>query len=383
MTRVAVVYLASPDDLRAARLSIAGRPLAFRIVMAAVRAGLGRVALPAVLRDTALDRAILATPSARRVVDWLTPDAGPPAGDTVLLPAATLVTAPTVAALAGSPAATIVDGAGDGAPLATLPAPAIEPLWRALAAGEPVGVRVAAALSGARIVGPPPHGIVDRVVTADCVPLAEARLLGALGSPIDTAFDRSFHRRLSAPVTRWAVARGVSANVVTIASIVLGLGAAAAVAVDGLAGALVGVVLYVVAVVLDHADGEIARLGFAESRSGELLDISGDTAVHTALVLAMGATAHRASGTGAWLGVIAAVGVVLSAWVMKTSPPTPARVGRLFVALGNRNGFYASLLGFLVGLAVVPALLPAWMVLLAVGTHAYWVGAMLARLGMR
>jgi hypothetical protein len=56
------------------------------------------------------------------------------------------------------------------------------------------------------------------------------------------------------------------------------------------------------------------------------------------------------------------------------------KVGRLFVALGNRDGFYASLLAFVLALGLAPAALPALMVLLAVGTHAYWLGAMLSRL---
>ena len=380
MTPDAVLYLASPDDLRAARLSIAGRPLAFRIVMAAVRAGVRRVALPAVLRETALDAAIARTPSARRAVDWLAPDAAAPEAHVLLLPAATLVTVATVSRLMTAPPAAIVAGSADGAPVAAVAPPTIAPVWRTLARGEPVGAEVARALATAVVVDVPIGGVLHRVSTAATVAEAETRLFGTLGNPIDTAFDRAFHRRLSAPVTRWAVAAGISANAVTIASIVVGLAAAVAVAVDGLATAVLGVALYVVAVVLDHADGEIARVGFSESRLGELLDICGDTAVHTALVLAMGVAAGRASGVGPWLGIVAAVGVIASAWVMKTSPPAADPVGRVFVALGNRDGFYASLGAFLAALAILPAALPALMVLLAVGTHAYWVGSLVARL---
>ncbi|MBI1735293.1 MAG: CDP-alcohol phosphatidyltransferase family protein [Candidatus Rokubacteria bacterium] len=384
MTADAVLYLASPDDLRAARLSLAGRPLAFRVVMAAVRAGARRVAVPAVLRDAALEAAIARTPSARRAVEWLAPDTTAPAAPIVLLPAGTLVTVATVSVLVMAPPAAIVAGAAHGAPVAAAAPATIAPLWRALSGGEPVGAEIARALAAARAIEIPAAGIVERVASADAddaaATVAETRLLGTLGSPIDTAFDRAFHRRLSAPVTRWAVERGVTANAITIASIVVGLFAAVAVAVDGLAGVVIGVGLYVAAVVLDHADGEVARVGFAESRLGEWLDIGGDTAVHTALVLAMGTAAHRASGAAGWLGAVAAIGVIGSAWVMKTSPPRADPVGRVFLALGNRDGFYAMLLAFLAALALLPAALPALMVLLAAGTHAYWLGSLFARL---
>jgi phosphatidylglycerophosphate synthase len=380
VTRDAVLYLASPDDSDAARLPVAGRPLAFRVIMAAVRAGVRRVAVPASLRDAALEAAIARTPSARRAVDWLTPGAAAPPAAVVLLPAGTLVTAPTVAALLASPPAAIVAGSAGGAPVATVAAPAVAPVWRALARGEAVGAGVARAVAPARVVIPASGGLVEPVATADALRGVEARLLESLGNPVDTALDRAFHRRLSAPITRWAMARGISANAVTIASIAIGLGAAAAAAVNGIAGAVAALALYVAAVVLDHADGEIARLGFSESRLGERLDIFGDTVVHMALVAGMGIAAARVSGASTWLGVVAALGVVLSAWVWKTSRPAAAGVGRVFVVLGNRDGFYAALLAFVAAVGLAPAALPALMALLAAGTHAYWVGAMLSRL---
>jgi phosphatidylglycerophosphate synthase len=175
------------------------------------------------------------------------------------------------------------------------------------------------------------------------------------------------------------MARGVTANAITVASIVLGLAAALAIASDGLAGAVLGLVLYAVAVVLDHADGEVARLAFAESAFGEWLDIGGDTLVHAALVLGMGVTAERLAEAGAAMGVVAAAGVVASAWVAKTAPPAANAINRAFGALGNRDGFYAMLLAFVLGVALAPSALPALMVLVAAGTHAYWIGSSVTR----
>ena len=46
VTRQAALYLASADDVHAARFRVAGRPVAFRVLVAAVRAGVRRVGRP-------------------------------------------------------------------------------------------------------------------------------------------------------------------------------------------------------------------------------------------------------------------------------------------------------------------------------------------------
>ena len=53
---------------------------------------------------------------------------------------------------------------------------------------------------------------------------------------------------------------------------------------------------------------------------------------------------------------------------------TPDRLGRLLAGLGTRDGYYAMLLAFVALLAAWPAALPTLMVLVAAGSHAYWVG---------
>ena len=126
-------------------------------------------------------------------------------------------------------------------------------------------------------------------------PRPEAPPHGDAGSPIDTRLDVLFHRRLSRPVTRLALALGLTANQVSLASLLVGL-----LAVWGFwhatpGTALAGLVLYAAAVVLDHSDGEVARLTRSESRLGEWLDVTSDTVIHALLVLAMGVTAQRAA----------------------------------------------------------------------------------------
>ena len=195
------------------------------------------------------------------------------------------------------------------------------------------------------------------------------------GSPIDTRLDTLFHRRLSRPLTRLALVLGLTANQVSLASLLVGL-----LAVWGFWdatpwSALAGLVLYAAAVVLDHSDGEVARLTHSESRLGEWLDVTSDTVIHALLVLAMGVTAQATAGrAGIGLGALAASGVVVSAIVAKTSPRSGAGgVGGFLDALGSRDGFYAMLVIFILALTFAPAGLSVLMMVVVAGSHAYWL----------
>ena len=213
-------------------------------------------------------------------------------------------------------------------------------------------------------------------------PRAEAPVEGSAGRPIDTRLDVLFHRRLSRPLTRLALALGLTANQVSLLSLLVGL-----LSVWGFWhatpwSALAGLVLYAAAVVLDHSDGEVARLTHSESRLGEWLDVTSDTVIHALLVVAMGATAQARTGrTGIGLGALAASGVVVSAMIAKTSPrSTAGGVGGFLAVLGNRDGFYAMLLLFILSLTFAPALLSVLMIVVAAGSHAYWLTRLAFRL---
>ena len=213
---------------------------------------------------------------------------------------------------------------------------------------------------------------------------AEDRLFAGLGRVIDTPLDRALHRRLSRHVTRAAIAAGVSPNQVSAASLLVGLAAAWCVWSASAAGALAGLLLYVAAVVLDHADGEVARLRLAESRLGEWLDIVVDTVVHAAVVLAMGLAAQTVAGRGALSGLLGALGIVASAVAAKAWPVSEeTAVGRVLRNLGSRDGFYAMLVSFVLTRAAAPAALPALMIVVALGAHGYWVACAVLRRGPR
>jgi hypothetical protein len=373
--RQAALYLAAPDDVRSAGLVVAGHPVAFRVIVAVVRAGAGRVLVPAALRSTELERALAGSPRARRAVAWLDGPAALADEPTLLVPAATLTPADALASLAGAPgAARLAESPGD-APVFVADRALVLALRGPVAAGVPL----AGPLDETRRLRDLPVVATGRwhvrVTDAAAAAQAEARLYGELGSPIDTRLDRAVHRRLSRPISRAAVAAGVSANAITIASGVVGLAAAAAFARGDEATVMGGLLLYLLAVVLDHADGEVARLTLAESALGEWLDLVVDTVVHGALLLALGLAVARVTGHGLTAGVVGAAGVVVGGLLGKVwPPPPPGQPGRgLLDRLTSRDGFYAMLATFVVVRLTAPVLLPALLVMIAAGAHAYWL----------
>lgn len=376
MIRQAALYLADAEDVRPARLSVAGRPVAFRTILAAIRAGAHRVAVPAALRSTDLDAALATSPSARAALVWL--DAGEGLADepTLILPVAALAPAPALARLLQEPPGRVLAESQSGdAPVLTADPSLLTVLRPALMTGAPLSRTLSHEVK-ARGLAPVAGGRAFVRITGQAdAGEAERRLWSDLGSPIDSRLDIVLHRRISKGVTRVAVALGIPPNPITVASGILGLAAAAFVA-HGATGALLGGLLfYLAAVVLDHTDGEVARLTLTESVIGEWLDITVDTVVHAALVLALGVAATRVSGVGLVAGVIAAAGVVASGAVGKLWPPAPATASErgLLDPLTSRDGFYAMLLLFLALRLMAPAWLPWLMLVVAIGTHAYWL----------
>jgi phosphatidylglycerophosphate synthase len=351
------------------------------MVVAAVRAGCRLVYVPSTLRAAALEGAVGSSPAVRAAVVWLDADTPPPAGLLLLLPAAALVPAVALAPLVAAPSTTVLAAARDSdAPVAAVPPALARPLWAAVAAGRPLGQALGRALTSDAGAAVAEGGWYVRVASIGGIAQAEARLDADLGSPVDTRLDRIFHRRLSRPLSRLALRWGVSPNGVTLVSFAVGLGAVWFFWNATPARALVGLALYALAVILDHADGEVARLALRESPAGARLDVIADTAIHALLLVALGLTAQQAAGGGAVAGVVAALGAVGSAVLAQSATTAGAGVGAMLDALSNRDGFYLMLGLFIVGLAFVPAALPGFMILVAAGCHAFWLSHLAYRL---
>jgi hypothetical protein len=138
-TADAVLYLDDAHDSVAALLPVAGRPLVFRALMAAVRAGFRRVAVPAALRSPALEAAIARTSAARAATVWIGEGGEPPADPVLLLPATVVVPPTVLGALRRRPPPAVLAESRTEAPIVTADAAFVKPFWPALAAGKPIG----------------------------------------------------------------------------------------------------------------------------------------------------------------------------------------------------------------------------------------------------
>jgi phosphatidylglycerophosphate synthase len=246
--------------------------------------------------------------------------------------------------------------------------------------------------SGARVrVAPGPlaggraDGAVLRPAAGTLLPASgdqavlEQALLRALENPRDGYLDRLLHRRLSRPLTRVLLRTPIAPNTITFVGVAVGMLGGLLIGLPGPRTLAAGVACLVLSGVLDCSDGEVARLRFAESRFGHVLDVTGDTLVHFAL---LGGIAARAVRDGATFGSGVVAALVLGAlgafaaisWSERTEERR-RRVGGwentvldgVLSPLTTRDWYVFPLAFALAGR--LDALVPA----AAVGAHVFWV----------
>ena len=187
---------------------------------------------------------------------------------------------------------------------------------------------------------------VDRHVLADLV------------KSTDGFMARHFARPISLALTRRLAATGISPNAMTVISVLIGLLAAPFFLSSAPEIQIVGGLLFVLHSIVDGCDGELARLRFAESRFGGLLDYWGDNLVHVAIFSCMaaglsndlGASWPLLAGAAAVAGTLASAGFVF--WrTMRTKKgpgpvftsvagPTKTRLIEFADALARRDFIY-------------------------------------------
>lgn len=256
---------------------------------------------------------------------------------------------------------------------------------RMIADGRPVAygrgsARVAIA-PGDPAAGPAPCGTLE---PADAPPerLAQALLLG-LENARDGYIDRLLYRRMSRPMTRRLLSTAVTPNAVTFAGIGVGVAGGLLLGVASPIVTLMGVLGLVLSGALDCVDGELARIRFAESKLGHVLDVTGDTLVHAALLLGIGIRLSRAGELpDSSVLVVLGVGIVGAFLVITAAEVTEARRHR---APGWENAVIDGVLSplttrdwyvFPVTFALLGRLdlmVPA----AAVGAHVFWIVALL------
>ncbi|MFI5326575.1 MAG: CDP-alcohol phosphatidyltransferase family protein [Candidatus Rokuibacteriota bacterium] len=352
-------------------------------MVAALRAGASLIAVPSTLRDAEAERALRRMPALAAAVRWLAPGAPGPAdepGAWLLLPASSLIHVSALAGLLAAPApggAVLALSVGGPAPVALVPAPLVAELWTDLAAGRPVGARLARRLVEAGTPAREATGPHVAVREASDLARAVTALEATLGIAVDSGVDRYLHRRGSRWISGLLVRTPVAPNHVSLVSLAIGLVAIWCFWHATAASALLGVVVYALACIVDHADGEIARLTFQESHLGANLDWTIDTIIHVGIVFGIGVSSGGRLMAG--VGLLAAIGVTLSAVFARYLPreiEVGPSVGGLLTHIANRDLFYLVLLSFGALRWLAPSLVFVVAVVVAVGSQVYWVSCL-------
>jgi len=212
---------------------------------------------------------------------------------------------------------------------------------------------------------------------------AERTLLQSLKGDLEGFVDRYFNRKVSGALTRVFLKFGLSANAVTALSLVIGLLSGVSFAMGGYAAGIIGALLFQLSAIVDCCDGEIARLTFTESSSGELFDLIADNVVHYAIFAGITwALATREPGVWNWVpvgvGTAVIIGNLFSLWLVlrarhlrKTqgwSNPTQAHWGN-FILQHVASRDFSVLVLFL---ALINHL--DWFLwLTAIGSNVFWI----------
>ncbi len=251
----------------------------------------------------------------------------------------------------------------------------------------------------ARRLGPPEpiSADIDLMVveTPADVRVAERRLLRALVKDTDGFMARHIERPISLQISRRLAGTAITPNQVSLISIAVGICGGPFFLSSRPLMQTIGALLFLAHSILDGCDGELARLKFQQSRWGGVLDFWGDNVVHTVIFgcMAIGWSLSAGAIWPLWLGAAAVLGTLGSAgfvyWRLmrlkdgddalftsvSASPERP--LSRLLNSASRRDFIYLVILLALVGrsnwflaLAAIGAPIYFFLLLLAAGPRA-------------
>jgi phosphatidylglycerophosphate synthase/choline kinase len=140
----------------------------------------------------------------------------------------------------------------------------------------------------------------QRLDTDEDLRFAERKLDRWLVKPTDGIYAR-LNRKISIPISRQLIKFPVTANMVTIFTLGIGISSAAFFAFGGYWNTLVGAFLCLWASILDGCDGEVARLKLQESAFGCWLETVCDYLFYLFLFVGMTVGLWRSSGSRMYL----------------------------------------------------------------------------------
>jgi 1L-myo-inositol 1-phosphate cytidylyltransferase / CDP-L-myo-inositol myo-inositolphosphotransferase len=171
----------------------------------------------------------------------------------------------------------------------------------------------------ARRLGPPEpiSADIDLMVveTPADVRVAERRLLRALVKDTDGFMARHIERPISLQISRRLAGTAITPNQMSLISIAVGICGGPFFLSSRPLMQTIGALLFLAHSILDGCDGELARLKFQQSRWGGVLDFWGDNVVHTVIFgcMAIGWSLSAGAIWPLWLGAAAVLGTLGSA----------------------------------------------------------------------
>jgi phosphatidylglycerophosphate synthase len=187
---------------------------------------------------------------------------------------------------------------------------------------------------------------------------------------------------LARALVRPLAGTAVTPNQITASSLLIGLAGAVLIARGG-AAMHWGALLFMIAALLDHADGELARMTGRTSRFGHVFDVVTGGVIHVALFLGIG-YGLRDTGLGPWavpMGLAAGLAVMA---IFTFRFEAERRSGSASIAQPTFAGFEIEDVIYLIGPIVWLGGLVPFLVLANIGAPAfliYQVWAVRARRG--
>ena len=267
-------------------------------------------------------------------------------------------------------------------------------------AGDPM--RVASELARRRTQARPlPSGtdvasgrarLALRVTTPEDLVNAEQTIRRSSYKDTDSKIAR-FNRRLSLPISVALIPTPLTANQLSVMLVAIGLYSAWLFSTGHYLAGVVGAFLSLAASVLDGCDGEIARLKYQESALGCWIETFGDYSYYIAIFIGLTVGAVRRTGWEGyyWIGGIALAGtlicfallIFLRARITAGQPEKLHAIARVrFKAEPSpwsriiwRIQFVATRAAMPYGIMAIALLnlLPAVVILAAIGANIYWV----------
>jgi len=146
-----------------------------------------------------------------------------------------------------------------------------------------------------------PFTIKDRTIDTR---LSEERLVSALSAQTkadDGFIARHFDRRISQFISKRLAHTRIVPNQITLVGMTIGLIGAFLLSRPGYWPKLIGSLLFVICVIVDGVDGEVARLRLKESTFGHYLDIVTDNLVHAAIFAGIAFGLYHDTGNAGYL----------------------------------------------------------------------------------